>query len=272
VTAQEELILAARLASTASESRSIQNAQALLESARRRLEYWDIPFDEIRAIEESGKVRRTLTLRSPASGIVMEKTVVEGDRIMPGMITFRIADLSTTWVEADVFEKDLDLVRVGQRAHVTFESFPGRSFAAQVTYVYPTVSVGARTGRVRLELPNTGEELRPGMYADVELSIAPGAPTLIVPRSAVLSTGTRVLVFVSGEGGALDAREVTVGRTSGREIEVLSGLSEGDRVVSSSAFLVDAESSLGALRTGGGKPSPAEGDGSMDPPGHSPGG
>jgi Cu(I)/Ag(I) efflux system membrane fusion protein len=251
VSAQEELVLAARLASEAGEEgRTADNARALLESARRRLAYLDIPGEEIQRIEDTGEITRTLTLRAPASGVVVEKNVIEGDRIMPGMTLYRIADLSTVWIEADVFEKDLGFVRVGQSAEVTLEALPGRSVTALVTYVYPTVSMESRTGRIRLEIANPRGELKPGMYARIALTVPAAAKTLVVPRAAVLSTGTRSLVFVEGPDGALMPREVTAGRTEGREVEILGGLQEGERIVSSAAFLVDAESNLGALTAG----------------------
>ncbi|MGD2067180.1 MAG: efflux RND transporter periplasmic adaptor subunit [Gemmatimonadota bacterium] len=250
VSAQEELVLAARLLRDAGEGRPADNARGLLESARRRLAYWDIPEEEIRRIEETGEMRKTLTLRSPASGVVVEKNVVEGDRIMPGMTVYRIADLSRVWIEADVFEKDLGVVREGQTASASFEAFPGRAFAARVTYVYPTVSMDTRTGRIRLELPNPDQILKPGMYARISLDVPPTGKTLVVPRSAVLSTGARSLIFVRAADGTLVPREVTAGRTVGRHVEILAGVEAGERVVSSAAFLVDAESNLGALTAG----------------------
>jgi multidrug efflux pump subunit AcrA (membrane-fusion protein) len=247
VTAQEELILAARLWGEAAPGRAADNATQLLESARRRLAYWDIPEDEIRRIEESGQTTKTLTLRAPASGIVVEKNVVQGDRIMPGMTVYRIASLSRVWIEADVFEKDLALVAEGQSAVVTFEAFPGRTFAGRVTYVYPTVSMRSRTARIRLELPNPALELKPGMYASVDLLVPPSEPSTIVPRSAVIETGERALVFVRRADGMLHPREVVVGRTSGQLTQILEGVSPGEQVVSSAAFLVDAESNLGTM-------------------------
>lgn len=250
VSAQEELVLAARLLRDAGEGRASDNARGLLESARRRLAYWDIPDEEIRRIEETGEMTKTLTLRAPASGIVVEKNVVEGDRIMPGMTVYRIADLSRVWVEADVFEKDLGLVREGQSATATFEAFPGRTFPARITYVYPTVSMDSRTGRIRLELPNPGQALKPGMYARIALDVPSTEAAIVVPRNAVLSTGSRSLAFVQADDGALMPREVTPGRTVGRNVEILAGLEPGERVVSSAAFLVDAESNLGALTAG----------------------
>jgi Cu(I)/Ag(I) efflux system membrane fusion protein len=261
VSAQEELVLAARLLREAGEGRAADNARALLESARRRLAYWDVPDEEIRRVEETGVVTKTLTLRAPASGVVVEKNVVEGDRIMPGMTVYRIADLSRVWIEAEVFEKDLGLVREGQSATADFEAIPGRRFEARITYVHPTVSMEGRTGRIRLELPNADGALKPGMYARISLEVPDAAPTLVVPRSAVLSTGSRSLVFVRGADGSLVARDVTAGRAVGRVVEILAGLDAGERVVSSAAFLVDAESNLGALTAG---MAPVDGAGGME--------
>jgi len=250
VSAQEELILAARLVRDAGGERASANAAELLAAARRRLAYWDIPEEEIRRIEESGEPTKTLTLRSPASGVVLEKNVVEGDRIMPGMTLYRIADLSRVWIEAEVFEKDLAGVKLGQEALALFEAYPGESFTGAVTYVYPTVSVQSRTARIRLELANPAGRLKPGMYARITLDVPPTEPVLVVPRSSVIETGQRTLVFVADAGGALLPREILTGRTSGQLVEVLSGLEEGERIVSSAAFLVDAESNLGTM-TGG---------------------
>jgi len=271
VVAQEELILALRLADEATASggdRAAANAQDLLESARRRLRYWDIPEEEIGKIEETRAPTKTLVLNAPASGIVVEKMVVEGARIMPGMDVYRIADLSRVWVEGEVFEKDLSLVRLGQGALVTFEAYPGEVFSGPVTYVYPTVSVEARTGRVRVELANPGLRLKPGMYAKVELAADPAKSALTIPRSAVHFTGERALVFVRGAGGVLNHRPITTGLALGNDIEVLTGLAEGEVVVSSANFLIDAEANMGssmeAIGGGGGgeaaPPAPAGGE------------
>lgn len=267
VSAQEELVLAARLVRDAGQGRAADNARELLQSARRRLAYWDIPEDEIQRIQDSGTPTKTLTLRAPASGIVVEKNVVDGDRIMPGMTLYRIADLSRVWIEVDVFEKDLGMVREGQKAEVTFETYPGRVFKGTVSYVYPTVSIQDRTAHIRLELPNPKLELKPGMYAQIRLDVPPGPPSLIVPRSAVLATGERSLVFVQEKNGELMPREVTMGRTSGQLQELLKGVKAGERVVSSAAFLVDAESNLGSMAMPGmdmGSPSSDEDMSGMD--------
>lgn len=249
VTAQEELILARRLvdeAAAAGGERAAENARTLLESARRRLRYWDIPDAEIERIEETGEPTKTLTLRAPASGIVVQKNVVEGGRIMPGMNVYEIADLSIVWVEGEVFEKDLSLVQLGQEARVTLDAYPGEVFEGTVTYVYPTVSVNSRTGRIRIELYNPGLRLKPGMYARILLRSQSGE-ALMVPRASVLFTGERAMVFVrQANGRTLEPREVTTGRRTDSHIEILAGLARGQVVVSSASFLIDAESNLGA--------------------------
>ena len=247
VTAQEELILARRLLDNAGDAdgRAAANARELLEAARRRLGYWDISESEIERIERAGTPQRTVTLASPASGVVVEKNVVAGSRVMPGMPLYRIADLSRVWVEGEVFERDLGVVRVGQRASVTVDAYPGEVFAGRVAYVYPSVSLETRTGRVRIELDNPGMRLMPGMYARVELEAATERQALLIPRDAVHATGERDMVFVRDAAGALHARTITTGLIAGTEIEVLSGLRAGEQIVSSAAFLVDAESSMG---------------------------
>lgn len=278
VSAQEELILARRLADRVAEdpgTRAATNAAELLAAARRRLDYWDIPADEIARIERSGVAEKALLLRAPASGIVVEKGVVEGGQIGPGTVAYRIADLSRVWVEAEVFEKDLSLLTLGREARLGFETFPGETFTGTVSYIYPTVSVESRTGRVRIELDNPALRLKPGMYAEIHLE-TPGAEALQVPRSAVIGTGERSVVFVRAADGTLVPREVTTGLASGDRVEVLAGLEPGEVVVSSAAFLIDAESNLGAAMEALGAPEAAsdaehEGHGAATPGGPRPG-
>lgn len=250
VTAQEELILARRLVDRAVGERAERNAADLLESARRRLAYWDISADVIRRIEDSGQPRKTLTLTAPASGIVTEKNVVEGARVMAGMDVYKIADLSKVWIEGEVFEKDLSLATAGQGASVTFQAYPGEVFAGVVTYVYPSVSRESRTGRIRVELDNPGLRLRPGMYANIELKVEGHHEGLVVPRSSVLFTGERAVVFMRHDNGLLMPHEVTTGLAAGTYIEILAGLPDGASVVTSASFLIDAESNLRAAMAG----------------------
>jgi Cu(I)/Ag(I) efflux system membrane fusion protein len=258
VAAQEELILARRLAEEV-EPGSVreENAQRLLESARRRLLYWDVPEDVVAAIEASGEVSRTVPLLSGASGVVVEKDVVEGGRVTPGTTLYRIADLSVVWLEADVFERDLSLVRVGAHATVSLEAYPGEAFHGMVTYVYPIVDQATRTGTVRVELANPELMLKPGMYASISLDAPGSVGALVVPRGALLLTGERTLVYVRRWDGTLEPREVVAGLAAGREIEILSGLEEGEVVVSSASFLVDAESNLGSVTGGAASTDPA---------------
>jgi membrane fusion protein, copper/silver efflux system len=254
VSAQEELILARRLvdqAEAGSSERAGLNARELLESARRRLRYWDIPESVVREIEQSGTPRRTLPLYSPSNGVVVEKMVVDGMRIMPGMELYRIADLSRIWVEAEVFEKDLAAVRLGQRASVRFDAYPGEAFEGTVAFVNPVLSPESRTARIRVELPNPQLRLMPGMYGRVDLAASAAEVQIIVPRHAVHFTGERALVFLRAPDGALVPRTITPGPMSGTELVVLAGLAEGDVIVAAAGFLVDAESRLGTL---GGQP------------------
>jgi Cu(I)/Ag(I) efflux system membrane fusion protein len=164
---------------------------------------------------------------------------------MEGMDLYRIADLSRVWIEGEVFERDLPLVRVGRHASLTFDGFPGQVFDAVVTYILPEFSTETRTGRVRLELANPGLRFKPGMYANVQFTVPVHRSGLHVPRTAVLQTGTRSIVFVRSADGLLIPREITVGLAAGDHIEVLGGLEEGEVVVAQAGFLIDAESNLG---------------------------
>jgi membrane fusion protein, copper/silver efflux system len=248
VAAQEELILARRLMDQlqATSGRAKRDAEELLFASRRRLDYWDIPADAIEEIEASGEVRKTMVLRAPESGLVVEKHVLEGDRIQAGTTLFRIADLSHVWVEAEIFERDLGKVSLGQIVDLSLEAFPGRVFNGKVTYVYPTVAMGSRTGRIRIDLSNDRLDLKPGMYADVRIALPNPGSVLTVPKSAVLTTGERSVIFHYRPDGLLHPIDIQVGRRNGEFVEVISGLSEGDRVVSSANFLIDSESNLGA--------------------------
>lgn len=247
VTAQEELLLAKRLRSdvSAASGETRRSADDLLSSARRRLAYWDIPADEIREIERSSQVRKTLTLRSPVGGYVLEKNVLAGQKIMAGEALYKVADLSTLWVEGEVFEQDLSTVRVGGSVQTDFAALPGEHRTGRISYIYPTLNPDTRTVRVRVVLSNPNLTLKPGMYATIRIAGRERANVLTVPRSAVLSTGERSIVFVREANGQLTPREVALGTTSDDRIEVLRGLSAGETVVASATFLVDAESNLG---------------------------
>lgn len=252
VAAQEELLVAARLQATLARGASDASGSAsdLALSARRRLSNWDVDQSDIDAVEQHGMSHRTLTLRSPVTGTVIEKNVVAGQQVMAGQPLLRVADLSQVWVDGDVFEQDLPLVRVGQAVRVELRALPGEPRTGRVTSFEPTLDPATRTARVRVALPNPGGALRPGMFATLHLIASEPAATLVVPRGAVLSTGERSLVFVKREDGRLEPRQVVVGLADETQIQILRGLNHGDVVVSSATFLVDAESNLGMAMGG----------------------
>lgn len=246
VTAQEELLLAHRMAGDVGDSRVetvAAGAQDLAASARRRLAYWDISEEQIDRLLETGEVRKTLTLHAPVSGIVMEKDVFEGQSFQSGRNLYMIADLSEVWVNAEIFEADAGLVREGMTANVTVDALPGRSWSGRVEYVYPTLEDRTRSMRARIALPNPDGRLKPGMYATVRLSAEVGE-TLTVPLTAVLYSGERAVVFVDMGGGELMPHEVVVGIRGEERAEIVSGVEAGQRVVTSAQFLLDSESNL----------------------------
>jgi len=252
VSAQEELLLAKRLSQdvSAASADAQQNATELLTSARRRLSYWDISAGEIATIERTGQVQKTLTLRSTASGYVLQKNVVAGQKIMAGDALYRVADLGTVWIEGEVFEQDIANVRLGQMVHADFDALPGKHLMGRISYIYPTLDSQTRTVRVRVVLANPGLQLKPGMYATILIAGNERTNVLTVPRSAVLSTGERSIVFVHDTSGHLTPREVALGGSNDVRIEILRGLTAGETVVSSATFLVDAESNLGTALGG----------------------
>lgn len=253
VAAQQELLLAIRLKNALGADpgpEAARNADSLIAGSRRRLAYSDISEDQIAELERTGEVRRTLTLRAPVTGTVLEKDVVQGQSVMAGATLFRIADLSVVWLEADVFEEDLGVVRVGQNAEVSFDAYPGEAVRARVSYVYPTVDPQARTGRVRLELVNAGNRVRPGMFGTVSIRAELGRRAIVVPRQAALVTGDRQIVFVMDSAGRYTPRPVVLGMETDSLVEVKDGLRSGERIVASGAFLLDAETNLEAAMAG----------------------
>lgn len=234
----------------------------LADSALARLKNWDISDEQVRALAKSGAARRTLTFRSPASGIITEKKAVQGMRFMPGETLYQVADLSSVWVFADVFEQDIGFVRNGAKAKVKINAYPDREFEGKVTYVYPTLNADTRTAQVRVELPNPGQVLKPGMFASVELAAAAGKSAVTVPNSAVIDSGTRRVVLVKAREGRFEPREVRLGARGEEYVEILEGIREGEEVVVAANFLIDAESNLKAAvgafgGTGKGTASPA---------------
>jgi Cu(I)/Ag(I) efflux system membrane fusion protein len=212
-------------------------------AARKRLNLLGLSDAQIDAVAAKGEPQESTAFASPASGFVIEKNVVEGASVDAGMRLFRIAALNKVWVEADVYEADLARVRVGQPAKVTLDYLPGRGYDAKVSYVYPYLEPGARTGRVRIELSNKELQLRPGMYASVELASDMGS-RVQVPAAAIVYTGPRRLVFVDLGQGRFRPQEVRVGTEADGMYEVLDGLKAGDTVATSGVFLIAAEARI----------------------------
>ena len=226
-----------------------ERADQLVASARQRLVLWDLPPDEIRTLEEKRQPSESVTFRSPVTGFVIEKQALRGAHVMAGQTLYKIADLSVVWVEAAVFENEVSSLRVGQRATVTLDAYPGQSFAGRVIYIYPTVDEQTRTTKVRYEFPNPGGRLKPGMYANVELS-TPSGMAVLVPSNAVLDSGKEQIVFVAKGDGYFEPRPVTIGRRSGEQIEIVHGIKEGEQVATGATFFLDSESQLRASLQG----------------------
>jgi RND family efflux transporter MFP subunit len=214
-------------------------------AAMTKLRYWDISEDQIADLARTRTPKKTLRMNAPRDGIVVEKMVVEGQMVEAGMKLYRLADLGTVWVQSQIYEQDLPLVQLGQEATVSLSYLPDRKFRGRVTYVYPTVDDKTRTAKVRMEFHNPGYFLKPGMFATVELTAELSPSAVLVPDSAVLRSGENNTVFVALEGGKFEPRAVALGlRAEGDRSQVLSGLSEGERIVTSGQFMLDSESQL----------------------------
>lgn len=244
---QEEYIIAKKgaqnqLKGTFGETYSSTN-QKLLESVKQRLELWDIPQEEIERLDRQATPMRTLTIRSPIDGIVLQKNAFAGMNVEPGMNIFVVADLSHVWVLADIFEQDIASIRIGQKAPFTMNAFPGRVFEGTVDFINYVLDQTTRTTKVRLEFDNPEILMKPGMYGVVELTIPIGV-VLALPEAAVIDTGTKKIVFIEKGPGLYKPVEVELGTKGEGYYQVLKGLSENDLVVTSSQFLMDSESRI----------------------------
>jgi Cu(I)/Ag(I) efflux system membrane fusion protein len=218
-------------------------AAALVASARERLHLWDLTDEQIAVLERRGKAEPVLTVYAPSSGIVLKREALPGKYVEPGTTLYEVADLSTVWVHADIYESEIAMVKLNQPATVTIEAYPGDTFRAKVSYIYPSLNAEARTVRVRLELPNPALKLKPGMFGTVTVR-TDAVKTLVVPKEAVLDSGLRQLVYLDRGQGIYEPTPVKLGRKSQDRVEVLEGIKEGDRVVTSANFLLDADSKL----------------------------
>jgi RND family efflux transporter MFP subunit len=238
--AEAEFLLAQNAGST-----NDPGAVALRETAANKLKFFDVPDAQIAELEKSRQPLKTLPVAAPMSGFVIEKNVVSGQMVDAGMKLYRLADLGIVWVLAQIYEQDLPFIQLGQEAVVKVPSMPDREFRGRVTFIYPTVDAKTRTARVRLEFENPGYFLKPGMFVSAQIQAQLEDSAVLVPESAVLRSGEKSTVFVARDGGKFEPRDVTLGLDAENDfIQVLGGLSAGERIVTSGQFLLDSESQL----------------------------
>jgi Cu(I)/Ag(I) efflux system membrane fusion protein len=224
-----------------------RDSEAIVNAGRQRLRLWDISDSQITKIEETGKPIRSLVIYSPVNGFVVQKSALQGMRVMPGEKLFDLADLSTVWIMADVYESDLSVVRDGQTAAISLSYFPGKVFTSRINYVYPAISGETRTAKVRFTIPNPGLQLKPQMYTTAEIKIDLGRK-LAVPSDSVIDTGVRQVVYVDKGDGEFEPKEVLTGIRTDGFVEVLKGLRAGQRVATAANFLIDSEAQLKGVK------------------------
>ena len=219
------------------------DAANIVGAAKQRLRLFGITENQINEVEATGQPKRTLTIYSPVSGYVIQKQALLGTRVQPGQALFDIANLSTVWILADIYEQDLPLIREGQKATINFPYYPGKTFVSEINYVYPTLDNTTRTAKVRLTIPNMMGIFKPQMYSDIEISIGLGSQ-LAVPESAVINTGKKQIVYVDKGNGNFQQRVVKTGQRANGMIQILSGITAGEVVSTSANFLIDSEARL----------------------------
>ncbi len=248
VSAQEEYLLALRQVESLQKSpyESVRNnAQSLLAASYRRLSYWDLSKKQIDALEKSGQVEKTLPIYSPANGVVIKKDAVDGHYAKAGMHLYDIADLSSVWVDVEVYEYELPYIRKGMTADMELSYLPGKRFTGKVLFIYPFLSRETRTAKLRLIFDNADGQLKPDMYANVILKSEIDPDALVIPQEAVIDSGVRKIVFISRGEGKFEPREIEIGAEGGNNTyQVLDGLEEGDTIVTSAQFMFDSESRL----------------------------
>ncbi len=250
VSTQEEYLQALKYQKQISGGSAIskQGAEQLVESAKRRLLYWDISEKEIQALEKRGTPEKTMTIYSPANGIVTDKMVINGQSIMPGMTLYKIADLSDVWGLAQIYQYELPWIRLGDKVDLQLSYIPGKTFQGRITYIYPYLDPESKTVQVRIEIHNSANyEFKPGMFADATIKSPLTLETVAVPNQAIIHTGTRDVAIIALGDGYFKPVNVLLGvRGDGGYVQVLKGLSGGEKIVTSSEFLIDSESNLNA--------------------------
>lgn len=250
VSTQEEYLQAIRYlkkVSTQGSKEVIEGAQELVNSAKRRLFYWDISEKDINEIEKNNSPKKTLTIYSPVNGIVVEKMVYQGQQVMAGMDLYKIADLSNVWAIADIYQMDLPWIKLGQTVELELSYLPGKKYQGKVTYIYPFLNEETKTVKVRTEVRNTSNyEFKPGMFATIKFVSPVSINAIVVPSQAIIRSGERNIAIISLGGGYFEPREVKLGVESEGVLQVLEGIHEGENIVVSSQFLIDSESNLKA--------------------------
>jgi RND family efflux transporter MFP subunit len=248
VSAEHEYLLAKQSQQRMAQSTDpsvVADTASLVDAAATRLKQWDVPAREIARLESTGHVQQDLEIDSPVSGYVIEREALPNKYAQPDTRLYTVADLSSIWVFAQVFQNDLGRIKVGEPATLTVDTYPGRSFVGRVDFIYPDIDMSTRTARVRLVVPNPDLKLTPGMFVNVALAI-PMGEQLVIPAAGVLQSGNRAVAFVDQGGGALEPREIELGARIADDFIVLKGLRAGEEVVTSANFLIDSESQLQA--------------------------
>jgi len=233
-------------------------AGSLLDSALERLKQWQIPDREIEQLQQSGAVKRELEVDSPVTGLIVERNALPNMYVQPGTKLYAVADLSTVWVYAQVFQNDIGRVKVGDSAEVTVDSYPGRVLRGRVSFIQPQLDEATRTAKVRLEIPNLEARLSLGMFVNIRLNLPLGRQ-VVIPASGVFQTGTRQIAFVDKGDGHFEPREIEAGARAGDDVVVSKGLKPGERIVTSANFLIDSESQLQAALGSFAPPPPGAG-------------
>jgi Cu(I)/Ag(I) efflux system membrane fusion protein/cobalt-zinc-cadmium efflux system membrane fusion protein len=248
LTAQQEYLIAIQQQKGLN-SRDGKNARKgdnrLLDASRTRLAYWDFTDEQIAQLATAGEIQKTITIFSPASGVVIKKNALKGHYVKAGEHQYEIADLSTVWVDVDIYEYELPWVHKGMPAEMELSYIPGKRYAGEVLFIYPYLDPKTRTARLRLSFANPGNQLKPGMYANIYLQNTLPGERLVVPQEAVIDSGVRKRVFVSRGKGKFEPRDVTIGAEGNDyQFEVIDGLAEGEEIVLSGQFMLDSESRL----------------------------
>lgn len=250
VSTQEEYLQANRYRKKMAGSSSVEaqkGADDLVQSAKRRLQYWDISDKEIKDLEDRGTPKKTMTIYSPVSGIVIDKMVLKGQNIMAGMELYKIADLSTVWIQAEVYQYELPWIKLGESADIELSYLPGKTYKGQITYIYPYLGMESKTVKVRIEVKNTPTiDFKQGMFANVNINSPISVESVAVPDQAIIHTGKRDVVIISIGNGYFEPRDVKLGVTADGYVQILDGIHEGEQIVTSSQFLIDSESNLRA--------------------------